>query len=1448
MGIDLTYHHNSLPTIHHLKRKGVITMSLKSLKEKILEVFKKIPAPLSKQAITIITYTIAGVITIFLLSTAVHYIRYGGRIPVEISSVSPTGEVPLKTNFTLEFTADIVDESKINTILFPKDVPVIFEPKIPGRFKWLSTRMLRFFPEISLPPATPYTIEVLPKICTKENSFFKGTRKFDFYTERLKITHALPRFIFERKAKIEVRIEWSLEFNQSVDPIKLKDHLKLYYDLKVGQRSIPFTIHPEDKPNKVFKIITEVIKRGQDEELIKLRVDKELTGVEGKLGLACDFIGEMKVEPNLKVYQVYSQQSGRDCWIRIEFSAAIDSKIAKDYIKLDPMIDFRVEQDDRYLNLKGNFKPGDRYQVNIAEGLPREDGTFLQKDFSTTVRLEDLEPSLSFQHKGIFLCRQGKMNVGIESVNLKKFNIEVNKIFANNLVYYLSQYDPYAYWESPGVGKKIYEKEMTIEAEKNQIVTTVLNIGQFINDKRKGLFKVSIYDEEEYWRHDCLLVMATDLGIVAKLAQDDLVVWVNSLKTLAPLSDVEINLISNNNQLLAGGKTDNNGILVIKDLKNKIEDFTPYIITASLGGDLSYLKFDDCRMPASSFDIGGRPHLTSGYEAYLYTDRGVFRPGDKAHIVCLVRGKDISLPPEFPVKLQIIDPTNVIFKEFSKTITGIGEFELNLPDYAKIGRYLAELLVGDEEIGRVDFHVEDFMPDKIKVKIATDKNFYSTGNDVLIDVTGLCLFGPPAAGRNVTAQCQIKAHPFTPKKWSDYTFGDADKGFEEVNLDVGEAELDEKGTHRFSINIPKEIYPPASLKGVISATVKEHGGRAVSAYTSVDIHPYPFYIGLRASVEGYAEIGKKYEVDYIAVNPQGEKIRPNTLSASFYRIIWHSVLKKDSSGYYRYVSERNDQLVKSFSFNPQDMKRISFVPKEYGEYKIVISDPQNKSAASLRFYASGWGYAPWSMANPDRIEIDLDRQTYSAGEIARVQIKAPFPGKMLLCIEREKVVNYRIFNLKENTAVIEVPVEEGYKPNVYLTATIIRSIESKDSHTPMRAFGIAPLRVDCSSHRPTITITALKTIRPKNKLDVHIQVKGCSNSAWLTLAAVDEGICQLTDFQTPDPFDFFYSKKRLDVDSYDIYSFILPEVEETKKSTPSGDYMEKVRKKHITPVSVTRVKPVSLWSGIIKTDDNGLAKVSFDVPEFQGSLRLMAVASSKAYFGSAKTEVIVRDPIVLTPIFPRFLTARDRFTVPVSVFNGCGKAGEFTISLKVYGPVEIIGEATRAVKVSPNKEKIVFFELKVKDAIGKVTFKLFAFGLGEKTEVTTELPIRPFSPVITKSGSFVITSASPQVFELPGDWLAGTEQAKIIISSFPAVKFSGGLQYLLRYPHGCIEQTTSKVFPLIYFDELAKIAEPELFKHNSADYYIEEGIAKLESMQIDSGAFSYWPGSSDINE
>jgi len=1253
------------------------------------------------------------------------------------------------------------------------------------------------------------------------------------------------------KRPSQLKIEWGLEFNYEVSPEELEKNLSLTYDEKTWKKDINFTIRP-DRQSRRFSIVSEPIERTDEERSITLVVSKNLKSTAGPLGLATDIPAQMKVETDLKLYSVSSAPILMKPVIRIEFSSPVDPELAKEYISLDPSIDFRIEQHHRSILLTGEFEFGNWYKVSVKEGLLGNDGTILRKDFSQRVKIEDLESSLAFQAQGLYLPGKSSRTLAIETVNTDTVRVEIEKIYVNNLIYLLQRSGPGGRWNVPeGIGRRIFSEDLVIDPEKNRLVVTPIDLGGFYDTGEKGIYRVVVRDNDNYWNDTSILAHITDLGIVAQRAEDDLFVWVNSLESLNPQQGVEVTLFSRTNQVIASASTNSKGIVLFEDLvsKMKAEDYEPFTLTVKRGDDISFLEFGECRMPLSAFDIGGRKYLTSGYEAYIYPDRDIFRPGDTIHIAAIVRGEKVSSPPSFPVNLKILDPTSRIFRELTGTPdeSGMLAFTLGIPDYAKTGRYVAKLHAAEEEIGRMDFNVEDFIPDKIKVILQPTRRTFMTGDRVDTYITGTTLFGPPASGRKVEAALTIRSHPFLPSEWRDFTFGDPDRKFSEIELETEEGILDEDGIWGFSVDIPGDIFPAAALKGVLSATVTEHGGRAVSAYTDIDIHPYPLYIGLRPKTEGYAKTGEQFEIDYVTVNPEGEEIGVDTLNVEVYRIVYQSILERGNDNRYRYVSERSDELQTSFDIDTRVTGSITYTPERYGRYKIVLRDPDSKASSAMNFYTSGWGYAPWSLENPDRVEIEIEKESYRVGETATLLVKAPFPGKLLLMVEREKVFDYRVIDMGKNTATISLLVSADYAPNAYVTATVIKPISSFDGKSPLRAFGVAPLQVDNTAKRLSLDVGAPEAIRPGTQLDIDVKVTNLSGTTSLTVSAVDEGICQLTDFKTPDPFGFFYGKKRLGVEYFDVFSLILPEYTRSG-GQPAGDYIEKVRKKHLNPVGIRRIKPTSLWSGIVKTDASGRAKVTLDVPQFQGKLRVMVVAANSSYTGSSRRDVYVRDLIVLTPTFPRFIASKDEFTVPVTVYNGTGTDSVFKVSLAIDGPVDCLDNLEKTIRIRGGKEGFVSYRLSAEDKIGKASFLVTATGAGETSSSTTDVPVRPSSPVTTLSGSEVITEVQPLELTLPGDFIEGTQEARLIFSSFPAVKFTGSLQYLLRYPHGCIEQTTSRVFPLLYFDELARVAEPELFEANDAGYYVQEGIDKLTSMQQDNGGFSFWPGGNYQNK
>ncbi len=557
------------------------------------------------------------------------------------------------------------------------------------------------------------------------------------------------------------------------------------------------------------------------------------------------------------------------------------------------------------------------------------------------------------------------------------------------------------------------------------------------------------------------------------------------------------------------------------------------------------------------------------------------------------------------------------------------------------------------------------------------------------------------------------------------------------------------------------------------------------------------------------------------------------------------MLRKTPAGGWRYETTRDPRLISSQAI-PAGKSRGAFqvTPKSYGSYRVVLTDAETQASAEVEFYAAGWGTSPWAIKNPARLELDLDKAEYAAGDKAVVQVRAPFPGKLLLTVERDKVLDTQIYDLKGNTAKIEIPIRGDYRPNAYVTATLVRPVGALEPGSAGRAFGAVPISVNRTANHLAPQIAAPDQMRPGRELPITVKA---APGAVVTVAAVDEGILQLIAQKTPEPFDFFYRKLALGVTSYDTFSLLLPEL----KSLNAGGGEGAEGSQFVRTEGIRRVQPVAFWSGPLTADKDGNVKVSFKVPEFQGALRIMAVAIADDRFGSSFRLTRVRDPLVLLPTLPRILSFGETLQVPVTVRNDTAKAGAIQVGLTAQGAVKI-EKAVQSVEIPVGREKTVYFTVHTGDAEGNVTFVATASGNGEQSKSTTEVSMRPDLPPVSVEDAGAVGGASIEIAGKDLDkYRPETLRRVVRVSPIPIVQFAGKLEHLLHYPYGCLEQTTSSAFPLLYLGDIARALDPALLdpKKGHADpaTLVQAGIQRIATMQLPGGGFSLWQGEQTVS-
>lgn len=1401
-----------------------------------------------------------SLIILVIASLYIYSITSEEKTRVTVKSFTPTGEkVPQWVDFTFTFSEPVVDNSVINTEL-PSHA-VQFTPTVNGTARWIARDTIRFFLESPLAPSASYTVELSPKLHQSSLGFIiTGDRKFTFSTAQF---YAYQRNLQFRYTKTHAQAVGSLAFNYPVNIPDLRANLSVRLQEDV---EIPYTLQPQNGVAREIKIQTEQIPRLIGNQSLKIKIDKGFKCTGGQIGLKEDFVHSMTLSGRnrLGVTSAYVYEYSGRPYIDLRFNTRVPIDTVQPYIQIKPDIDTQIISRYGSIEIHGDFKRRSQYELIVQEGLKAPDGSVLQKTHTRKLTIPDVRPQIRFVGNGFFLSRNQNMNLGLASINVNSVKVNIEKVFANNLIY-ASKVNNWSA-RTDNLGKPIHASTISIKSKLNEEVQTPIDLGQYLNDKYVGIYKVTANHTDDYWKRVTQWVMLTDLGIIAKRSGDELWVWVNSLNNLKPIPQATVKLISDNNQTLLSGKTNWEGFVKFSSLTQKTDGFTPFMLTVEKADDLSFIQLNRHQLSTGDFNVGGPEYLTTGYEAFLYTSRGVYRPGEKVSLAAIIRGKQNTTPPSLPTLLQILAPDGRIINEYKLNTDRRGgcDVTIPLPVHAQTGSYIAKMMIADKEIGRTPFQVEEFMPDRMKVTVNTDKSKYDLAEEVKMDVTAVNLFGPPAANRKVTASYMLESVPFVPtEKWRLFHFS-SNIPFEQQRNVLTETKTDSEGKAHYTFVLPDTVKTPSQLNGVLTATVNEPGGRAVSATYRVAIHPYSHYVGIKRSSQAVIKPNQNLTVNYIAVDKDGDAVAGRDLLLTVYKVHWNTILRRNARGRYVYVSD--DQITELQSHqvvSTTEVGSFTFTPREYGQYRIHVEDTASGAKTELKFETYGWGSVPLSMENPSQLELSLEKDTYRVGEIATLQVKSPFPGKLLLTIERDKILSYRTVNLRGNTARLNIPVMQNYKPNIYLSGTVIRSTDSLKEHAPARAFGVIPLKIDTEANNLTVDIDVPDEIRPNNDITVKFRVRG-KNSAYshVTIAAVDEGILQLTDFKVPKPHKFFYRQRGLKTNAYDLYSAILPEIEiDNPNSSPGGDASTGAngRVKRLNTGSIMRVKPVSLWSGILKTDSNGRGTASFNVPQFNGRLRIMAVAFSNAYYGSAEEYITVREPLVLTPTFPRFLSGGDRIQFPISVHNGTGNNGEFLVEVRATGDVQFLTEGeeiatgsqnqsiNRVIQIPDDGEEQLLFELLTHDSIGKAEFTVAASGNNETAQMTVQLPLRSAAPPITETGHGVVSTEEATDFIFPSNLIPDSSDFSLTVSPFPAVEFSGGIQYLLKYPYGCLEQTTSKVFPLLYYSDVARTVEPELASDGRIDEYITAGINKLESMLTPQNTFSYWPGGSYIN-
>jgi alpha-2-macroglobulin len=1373
------------------------------------------------------------------------------RNTVNLDYTNASGTIKPLQNLVFRFDHSLMPDSLLNA--WDSTEYISFEPEIEGKFRWEQGDELVFSPAKPLKAATTYHAKLNHSLLklSPYNKIGKAG-KVSFSTPDLSLESSNASWVLPEHSSTAVA-QLDLYFNYAVSAEALQERLKLELD---GQ-PVSYSIRTLSANNRMSLMLPNI--KPQDKDLqIKVTIDKGLVPEGGKNGTndVTEFNSTIPSPFNLVVQDVSAEHDGTSGTIYVRTSQQVVGDRLTSYISLNPSVPFVAEPTEDGFRITGDkFNSSTSYILTVAKGLRGKVGGTLRESIDNSIAFGELEPSLSFANsKAVYLSSKGAEQLELRITNVPKVKVVISKIYENNLLAIQRYgYEPaeksgdndegYSDYGNDNItlGDVIYEKEIDTRSLPKYGAGRLLKFD--VEDRLsnfKGIYHIKVRSSSDYWISDSRFISKSDIGLIAKEGREKMVVFANSIRSAEPLKDANIIAYGGNNQVLGSGVTNDEGVAEISYTRKEFAGFSPAMIIAKTPDDFNYLPFNNTRVNTSRFDVGGKKLNASGLDAFIYGERDIYRPGETVHYSVIMRDKLWRSPGEMPVKMKILFPNGRELKTFRKNLNSQGSLDasFDISNSAITGSYTLEVYSSNDVlISSKTFNVEEFVPDRISVAATLDKPNLVTGDVAKLSVKAMNFFGPPAANRKYELEIQVRPQTFSSTKYNHYSFDQVNPGvtFDKVTR---EGTTDGMGAAVEKYEVPSAFKNSGLLQANFYTTVFDETGRPVSRKTSTDIFTQDVFFGIQDQDDNFFPLNQSIPFSFIALNKQGT---PTSATATI-KVIRHeyrTVVAKNGS-YFRYESQPDDKLV-----SEQDLRisgeatRYAFVPRVPGDYEIRIGIPGSGNYVSRSFYSFGsWGTSNSTLEvnTEGNIDIATDKPGYDVNETARVLFKAPFDGRMLVTIEKEQVISHQYINVEKRTASLDLKLSPDHLPNVYITATLIRPQGFSDIPLTV-AHGFKNIQVDEKKRKLAVAITAPASSRSQTKQKIRIKTEP---GAMVTAAVVDNGILQVTDYKTPDPYGHFYASRALEVNAYDLYPLLFPELYARLSST--GGDMEEDMDKRVNPMPAKRVKLLSYWSGIRQANGNGEVDFDIDIPAFSGQVRIMAVAYKNEKFGKGESSMTIADPLVLSAALPRFLTPGDTVSVPVTVTNTTNAAISANVALSAKGPVRVIGQP-QPLQLPAKAEQRAVFRVIASNEPGVAAINVQANGAGQKYSDTTEISIRPASTLQVRTGSGSIAGGQSERISIPvTDFMSGSSSYELVIGRSPLLDIGKQLQFLIEYPYGCTEQVVSSAFPQLYYNDLAAVLDPQQGKTNNANLNVQEAIRKIKLRQLYNGAVTLWDG------
>ncbi|MBL4709268.1 MAG: hypothetical protein JKY48_12605, partial [Flavobacteriales bacterium] len=938
-------------------------------------------------------------------------------------------------------------------------------------------------------------------------------------------------------------------------------------------------------------------------------------------------------------------------------------------------------------------------------------------------------------------------------------------------------------------------------------------------------------------------ILASNIGIIAKSGNEtEFKVAITDLKTTKPISGAEVELFNFQGQKTTSVSTDGEGFASI-DLKG-----SPFLLVASHNNQKGYLRVDDgSALSLSMFDVGGERN-TKGVKGFIYGERGVWRPGDSLFLSFILEDKNQSLPEDHPVIFELYTPGNQLFQRMVKTkgLNGFYDLRTATSSSSPTGNWQAKVKVGNS-IFRKRLKIEAVKPNRLKIKIEFDEEILSRGN-TNGTLSAKWLHGADADDLRATMEMNLSSGNTSFKGHPDYHFDDPSKSFSTDEEMVFDGNLSSIGETSVSPDILVAEGAPGMLNASFKTRVFEKGGDFSVDRFRVKYSPYDSYVGVKIPKgKGWNDALYSNEPNLLPIVTLDEKGNPvdrKNLKIEIFDIYWRWWWERgDGDDLARYVSNKSRYLIKSETISTKGGKalyQMEFNENHWGRKMIRITDPVTGHSTGATFYLTykGWWNSN-SGNNPggaEMLSFATDKKKYQVGEQVKLELPDLKEGRVLVSIETgSKIISTFWKEASEISDGITFETTDEMAPNVYAHLTLIQAHASTANDLPIRMYGVQNIEVEAASTHLNPVLEMPDELAPEQKVKLNVSEKD-GKAMTYTVAVVDEGLLDLTRFQTPDPWPNFYKREALGIKTWDLYQYVMGafsgEISGLLAFGGDGNLKGKDGTK------ANRFKPVVTFLGPFELEEGDNNDHEFTMPNYVGSVRTMVIAGNQGAYGSTDKATPVKKALMVLATLPRVVSPSEKLKLPVTVFAMDEKISNVKVTVEA-NEFFSLPEKQKTINFSKVGDQVLFFDIIVKEKIGVGKVKVTVEGKGEKATHEIEIGIRLPNPEIDKTLSDVVENGQTWSSDYQPIGIEGTNKGAIEVSIIPPLNLERRLDYLIRYPHGCIEQTTSSVFPQLFLTDLVKLSADRTKEIQSN---ISNGLKRIRTFQLNNGGFSYWPG------